>query len=151
MLNRDFMQQGFFPWLGEESVLDGRNYPFHNVKSEKHNVVLLICPSKAWRWVLSDWVRFSGNLAGKHWCVFHYDWFALPEIWGSIFVIYAPQFPVCFFNNMIKHLAGWLFYAVHANRCIFSCRFQRTSTLTWTLISRRVSCVLTLQTLTPPL
>lgn len=47
MLNRDFMQQGFIPWLGEESVLDGRNYPFHNVKSEKHNVGFLICPSKA--------------------------------------------------------------------------------------------------------
>lgn len=35
MLNRDFMQDGFFPWFGVESVLDGRNYPFHNVKREK--------------------------------------------------------------------------------------------------------------------
>lgn len=148
------MQHGFFWW---RECLDRRNYPFHNVKREKHNLGFLICPRKAWRWVLSDWLRVSGNLGAN--CAnvalcevsFCNDWFTLPEIWGSVFVLYAPQFPFCFFNNLVKPLAGWLFYAIHANHGIFSFRFQRTSILTWTQIRWRVSCALTLPTLTPPL
>lgn len=79
--------------------------------------------SQCWRWLLSDWVRFRVNLGGNYAYVtlselsFNSD--LVHSVWSirKYFCLFCTTFPFCFFSDMLKSLAGWLFLAVHYKSC----------------------------------